>query len=93
MNKIIDNNSMITTIMNGDNETIINSCFNDAENEICNNKEFNAKNKNAFNQCILFWIVNIIIINYFIIFFGVYKTHIKFNIKLIDLYIKNKKLY
>ena len=54
MNKIIDNNSMITTIMNGDNETIINSCFNDAENEICNNKEYNTKNKNAFNQCILF---------------------------------------
>ena len=57
-NKIIDNNSMITTNINGDNETIINACFNDAENEVCYNNEYNInkninKNNNAFNQCAL----------------------------------------
>ena len=39
--------------MNGDNETIINECFNEAENEICNNED-NNKNANAFNQCSIF---------------------------------------
>ena len=57
-NKIIDNNSIITTNINGDNETIINAYFNDAENEVCYNNEYNInkninKNNNAFNQCAL----------------------------------------
>ena len=54
-NNIINNNILIDTIMNGDNETIINECFNDVENEICNdNKKYNNKNNNnVFNQCIL----------------------------------------
>ena len=53
-NEKVDNNS-ITTIMNGDNETIVNPCFNDVENEICKNcDQYNDKNKNVFDQCILF---------------------------------------
>jgi hypothetical protein len=51
--KKISNNSLISTVMNGDNETIINECFNEAENEICNNED-NNKNANAFNQCSIF---------------------------------------
>ena len=51
--KKISNNSLISTVMNGDNETIINECFNEAENEICNN-DANNKNANAFNQCFIF---------------------------------------
>ena len=54
LNKKVNDNSL-TTIINGDNETIINPFFNDAENEICkNNNQYNDKNKNVFEQCILF---------------------------------------
>ena len=54
LNKKVNDNSL-TTIINVDNETIINPCFNDAENEICkNNNNINDKNKNVFEQCIIF---------------------------------------
>ena len=63
MNNKISNNSLISTIINnGDNETIVNACFNDVDNDICNNNKSINKNinedinkdKNNFNQCILF---------------------------------------
>ena len=43
----------MNTNKNRENETIINPCFNDADNEICYDNDIN-KNNNAFNQCILF---------------------------------------
>ena len=48
-----DKNNIKHTNINGENETIINPYFNDADNEICNVND-NNKNNNAFNQCILF---------------------------------------
>lgn len=61
LKKNLSDNSLISTIINnGDNETIVNPCFNDVENEICNSnkniKNINeniSKNTNTFNQCIL----------------------------------------
>ena len=50
----LSNNSLISTAMNGDNETIINACFNEAENEICKEDNNENKNDNAFNQCFIF---------------------------------------
>ena len=41
--------------MNGENETIVNSCFNATENDICKNNydECNNKSNKVINQCIL----------------------------------------
>ena len=54
-NQNIRNNIVINNIMNGENETIVNSCFNATENDICKNNydEYNNKSNKVINQCIL----------------------------------------
>ena len=54
-NQNIRNNIVINNIMNGENETIVNSCFSATENDICKNNydEYNNKSNKVINQCIL----------------------------------------
>ena len=54
-NQNIRNNIVINNIMNGENETIVNSCFNATENDIFKNNydECNNKGNKVFDQCIL----------------------------------------
>jgi len=54
-NQNIRNNIVINNIMNGENETIVNSCFSATENDISKNNydEYNNKSNKVINQCIL----------------------------------------